>query len=186
MVVKTYYDDIINFDYSNSTISFETPFTWDAAYVAQVPVLHMEIQFPKTIRELQTNSYRGMINGMELEAQAVVIDDYTSVQNRIVHFIVNNAMLSRLAEKIQESNVATFTLKPSDKPKFPLDITSLPGEKFLFQLSWGPDRKSTRLNSSHRTISYAVFCLKKKIKKKLRRGTTILANYTWSHSISDL
>src|SRR5207248_5952858 len=28
------------------------------------------------------------------------------------------------------------------------------------------DRKSTRLNSSHRTISYAVFCLKKKKKKK--------------------
>src|SRR5437879_7237628 len=26
-----------------------------------------------------------------------------------------------------------------------------------------PDRKSTRLNSSHRCISYAVFCLKKKI-----------------------
>src|SRR5471032_3545937 len=28
-----------------------------------------------------------------------------------------------------------------------------------------PDRKSTRLNSSHITISYAVFCLKKKKKK---------------------
>src|SRR5688500_19289778 len=27
-----------------------------------------------------------------------------------------------------------------------------------------PDRKSTRLNSSHLVISYAVFCLKKKIK----------------------
>src|SRR5437762_9987976 len=27
-------------------------------------------------------------------------------------------------------------------------------------MSW-PDRKSTRLNSSHRCISYAVFCLKK-------------------------
>src|SRR5947208_8802447 len=27
------------------------------------------------------------------------------------------------------------------------------------------DRKSTRLNSSHQIISYAVFCLKKKIKK---------------------
>src|SRR5258708_14568119 len=26
----------------------------------------------------------------------------------------------------------------------------------------GPDRKSTRLNSSHQIISYAVFCLKKK------------------------
>src|SRR5690242_20821591 len=28
-----------------------------------------------------------------------------------------------------------------------------------------PDRKSTRLNSSHMSISYAVFCLKKKKKK---------------------
>src|SRR5690348_18511563 len=28
------------------------------------------------------------------------------------------------------------------------------------------DRKSTRLNSSHPSISYAVFCLKKKIKQK--------------------
>src|SRR5690554_7031912 len=28
----------------------------------------------------------------------------------------------------------------------------------------GPDRKSTRLNSSHVRISYAVFCLKKKKK----------------------
>src|SRR5437763_10002899 len=31
---------------------------------------------------------------------------------------------------------------------------------------WQKDRKSTRLNSSHRCISYAVFCLKKKKKKK--------------------
>src|SRR5437867_6765162 len=38
----------------------------------------------------------------------------------------------------------------------------------LFMLGEDPatavDRKSTRLNSSHRTISYAVFCLKKKKK----------------------
>src|SRR5207248_9899138 len=39
----------------------------------------------------------------------------------------------------------------------------------LHAARWAPpgmgkrkDRKSTRLNSSHRTISYAVFCLKKK------------------------
>src|SRR5436189_6488055 len=31
------------------------------------------------------------------------------------------------------------------------------------------DRKSTRLNSSHRCISYAVFCLKKKRRRKLSR-----------------
>src|SRR2546429_5785118 len=34
-----------------------------------------------------------------------------------------------------------------------------------------PDRKSTRLNSSHGYISYAVFCLKKK--KKIHRGVAI-------------
>src|SRR3712207_6904394 len=32
------------------------------------------------------------------------------------------------------------------------------------------DRKSTRLNSSHANISYAVFCLKKKNKTHLRFG----------------
>src|SRR3712207_9269757 len=32
--------------------------------------------------------------------------------------------------------------------------------------SSGRDRKSTRLNSSHANISYAVFCLKKKKKRK--------------------
>src|SRR3712207_8024749 len=31
------------------------------------------------------------------------------------------------------------------------------------------DRKSTRLNSSHANISYAVFCLKKKKKKRLTK-----------------
>src|SRR5256885_2531529 len=37
--------------------------------------------------------------------------------------------------------------------------------RFIFYYSWWcfSDRKSTRLNSSHLVISYAVFCLKKKI-----------------------
>src|SRR5690606_41979275 len=36
----------------------------------------------------------------------------------------------------------------------------------------GADRKSTRLNSSHVKISYAVFCLKKKNNKKRLRHIT--------------
>src|SRR5262245_64630240 len=38
------------------------------------------------------------------------------------------------------------------------------------------DRKSTRLNSSHLGISYAVFCLKKKKKKIERRSTAYPAH----------
>src|SRR5260221_5129197 len=35
-----------------------------------------------------------------------------------------------------------------------------------------PDRKSTRLNSSHTVISYAVFCLKKTIERPTRSTST--------------
>src|SRR2546422_8174067 len=38
--------------------------------------------------------------------------------------------------------------------------------------SHGGDRKSTRLNSSHGYISYAVFCLKKKKKRQDTRSRT--------------
>src|SRR5690625_5729794 len=37
----------------------------------------------------------------------------------------------------------------------------------------GADRKSTRLNSSHVAISYAVFCLKKKKEKRCHRYTRL-------------
>src|SRR5437764_10290610 len=49
------------------------------------------------------------------------------------------------------------------------DIEGFPDMAGLFKdtadAETGQDRKSTRLNSSHRCISYAVFCLKKKKKK---------------------
>src|SRR2546430_6036702 len=38
----------------------------------------------------------------------------------------------------------------------------------------GEDRKSTRLNSSHSQISYAVFCLKKKKKKEHQLSIQVL------------
>src|SRR2546426_6738467 len=41
------------------------------------------------------------------------------------------------------------------------------------------DRKSTRLNSSHLVISYAVFCLKK---KKIRGAAVQLRNTEMSHA----
>src|SRR5437667_5852905 len=44
------------------------------------------------------------------------------------------------------------------------------------------DRKSTRLNSSHITISYAVFCLKKKKKIKNTRTNKYSKNKTQNDS----
>src|SRR2546430_9900052 len=39
------------------------------------------------------------------------------------------------------------------------------------------DRKSTRLNSSHSQISYAVFCLKKKTRRSVEPSTTESRSY---------
>src|SRR3712207_8563061 len=47
----------------------------------------------------------------------------------------------------------------------------------LGNLSWSvtkEDRKSTRLNSSHANISYAVFCLKK---KKIKKQNQLIKQY---------
>src|SRR5690242_21148979 len=46
-------------------------------------------------------------------------------------------------------------------------LSPVPARSELGDAVWvEPDRKSTRLNSSHMSISYAVFCLKKKKKQK--------------------
>src|SRR5437879_10587329 len=46
------------------------------------------------------------------------------------------------------------------------------------------DRKSTRLNSSHRCISYAVFCLKKKKKNRRRQHRHVEAKQS-ERSVDD-
>src|SRR3989442_13500031 len=75
--------------------------------------------------------------------------------------------LARKSKQIQEKSSDLFQhrflfvkrrLKPSERKQF-LHITrGLPQLRKLREI----DRKSTRLNSSHVRISYAVFCLKKK------------------------
>src|SRR3712207_7849530 len=53
-------------------------------------------------------------------------------------------------------------------------VSFFDGEKY------GPatsDRKSTRLNSSHANISYAVFCLKKKKNDKIFSTLKVLTHY---------
>src|SRR3712207_6979368 len=58
--------------------------------------------------------------------------------------------------------------------------TRQPGSPEPYCLS--TDRKSTRLNSSHANISYAVFCLKKK-KKSLTYSISII-QYHYYHHVS--
>src|SRR3712207_8894363 len=72
-----------------------------------------------------------------------------------------------------EPPVLTFDVRPHSRP--PTNVHVLIGRNGV------GDRKSTRLNSSHANISYAVFCLKKK--KKLL-ATTNVSSFTNSLHIN--
>src|SRR2546427_6976307 len=75
----------------------------------------------------------------------------------------------------------------------PFQMTLLPKVAELWDRDratalWYVDRKSTRLNSSHSQISYAVFCLKKKKKKnnktqtkEIQKESNIVPNISTSH-----
>src|SRR5207248_9814356 len=59
--------------------------------------------------------------------------------------------------------------------------TGVMSSRLSMRATTAKDRKSTRLNSSHRTISYAVFCLKKKKKKKKINNSNKKKRYTKSN-----
>src|SRR3712207_7699689 len=66
----------------------------------------------------------------------------------------------------------SYLHRPSPRPR----VTRSPqpvGDPSPTEVVGGKDRKSTRLNSSHANISYAVFCLKKKNDVHRDCGSTI-------------
>src|SRR2546430_12654062 len=56
-----------------------------------------------------------------------------------------------------------------------------PADRRVHHPRWCQDRKSTRLNSSHSQISYAVFCLKK---KQTRPRGYVVRQHHYHHSYS--
>src|SRR5699024_11370313 len=87
-----------------------------------------------------------------------------------IHYAVESGL--KLTEKtVRNGNASTeqySDYKEVDGIKIPFNISSNLGPQSI-------DRKSTRLNSSHVSISYAVFCLKKKNVLGIKRyGISIL------------
>src|SRR5207249_5546871 len=69
------------------------------------------------------------------------------LHEEITHF------LDRLASSVPSDGVTSHAMTPAVRTRL---------DEAETQLAQARDRKSTRLNSSHVSISYAVFCLKKK------------------------
>src|SRR5258708_27255638 len=70
------------------------------------------------------------------------------------------SVLYRALSQVQDRG----SLREETRPEGQIAFHALVAVEFHPQPKRG-DRKSTRLNSSHQIISYAVFCLKKKKKK---------------------
>src|SRR5207245_8819937 len=72
------------------------------------------------------------------------------------------AMLKKLDQVVARNEPEDLTVQ-SFIQEWGERVLAEPPAKGFNRLAWFiPDRKSTRLNSSHGSISYAVFCLKKK------------------------
>src|SRR5688572_32496412 len=69
-----------------------------------------------------------------------------------------------------------FSFSLGNAPDTEINIRSFKGAVVIRKIGFvkKADRKSTRLNSSHSQISYAVFCLKKKNKKSPHPLTILL------------
>src|SRR5438477_5051544 len=88
------------------------------------------------------------------------------------HFASREAMLAEAADRAGAESVATLTRVAAAAPPqeaLPAMIRAYLSKEHVDGVETGCpvaalDRKSTRLNSSHMSISYAVFCLKKKTK----------------------
>src|SRR5205809_4656396 len=79
------------------------------------------------------------------------------------HRIADRALLHNLFQQVGNLRIMffnRFASASSSTNSVPIPAQGSTAVKFLDPLE--KDRKSTRLNSSHGYISYAVFCLKKK------------------------
>src|SRR2546429_3165963 len=81
-----------------------------------------------------------------------------------------------LLPKSSASVISTSALRPASEASLSPQVTQIASYIWVPLGPEGRDRKSTRLNSSHGYISYAVFCLKKK-KITLQRCLTSYTHY---------
>jgi predicted secreted protein with PEFG-CTERM motif len=152
--VKSYFDKISNFEYDSEAkqVTFEMPFDWSEKQMSHVPVVHVEVHFPKDFTEFLTPGYSGDANGIKLFKSSVTIDDYTEEDERIVHFVLLQDHLRILKNDMKKSNESlpdniVFTLFTGNEIELPL-IAYTKSEDFKVNLSWDPVEIEPGINTN--------------------------------------
>ena len=114
VTVKTYYDDVENFSFkpNNNSIAFDMPFDWSPDYVELVQVVHEEIRLPKSFQPYNPEtSFKGYVDGVEVDQRVLLIDPYSSETENIIHFLVSGSELKRINEVLGPSHESSGTMK---------------------------------------------------------------------------
>ena len=109
VVVKTYYDEVDNFQFgiSDNSISFEMPFDWDPTNIDLVLLVHEEVKVPKSFAPYaQVEHFSGYINGIEVDQRLVLNDRYSIGDTNNVHFTITNAELQRISQMLDPEDLA--------------------------------------------------------------------------------
>jgi len=152
--LKSYFDKISNFEYDSEAkqVTFEMPFDWSEKQMSHVPLVHVEVNFPKDFTEFVTPSYSGYANGIKLFKASVTIDDYTEEDKRIVHFMLLQDHLRFLKNEIKKSDESlpdniVFTLYTGENIELPL-VAYTKSEDFKVNLSWDPVEIEPGINTN--------------------------------------
>src|SRR5947208_12793261 len=105
-------------------------------------------------------------------AGAEVVDTITrKLQKPTAPYYIGKGKAEEIKHSFQDQDVTSVIFDDELSPAQGRNLENLLARKVLDRTQlildiFAQDRKSTRLNSSHQIISYAVFCLKKKKKTK--------------------
>jgi len=134
--IITYYDQILDFEYNQSSIKFMFPFDWSNDAIEQSSVVHQEILIPKTFGDFLVSDFTVYLNEILLSETVINIDDF-SKDERIIHVVISQAELMDLFEneKITGDKIV-LEIKPNSNVLMGLTENS----QFKIMLDWEPHK----------------------------------------------
>ena len=132
--IITYYDQILDFEYNQTSIKFMFPFDWSNDAIEQSSVVHEEILIPKTFGNFLVSDFAVYLNEILLSETVINIDDF-SKDERIIHVVISQTELMDLFEneKITGDKIV-LEIKPSSNVLMGLTENS----QFKVTLDWKP------------------------------------------------
>ena len=134
--IITYYDQILDFEYGQTSIKFMFPFEWSNDAIEQSSVVHQEILIPKTFGDFLVSDFTVYLNEILL-SETVINIDYFSKDERIIHVVISQTELMDLFEneKITGDKIV-LEIKPNSNVLMGLTENS----QFKIMLDWEPHK----------------------------------------------